>query len=119
MSDGQTDGRALPPTDLFSAPSLLEDRVTVPIVSATPLKGSRKQRLDDCTYPDRQAPRVSDRTGPVRGDVRGSREYYLASRTAFAKREEAERLAASYSSNRKPVIVRGVFKKLAVQDIDD
>ena len=54
MSGDQKDGRALPPTDLFSAPSSLEHPATVPIVSATPLTGSRKQRLDDYVYPDLQ-----------------------------------------------------------------
>ena len=46
-------------------------------------------------------------------------EWYLASRVAFAQREDAERLAATYSPSRTPVIVRGAFKELAVQDIDD
>jgi hypothetical protein len=50
-------------------------------------------------------------------DPRG--EWYLASRVAFARREDAERLAATYSPSRPPVIVRGAFKELAGQDIDD
>ena len=93
MSDDQTDGRALPPTDLFSAPSSLEHPVTVPIVSATPLKGSRKQPLDDYVYPEQRPPRYPlerDRYVIVCVDRRG--EFYLASRTAYANREDAERL---------------------------
>ena len=95
--------------------------MTVPIVSATPLQGSRKQRLDDNVYPDQQQPAryptERDRYAVVCMDPRG--EFYLASRVAFARREDAERLAAVYSPNRKPVIVRGAFKELAVQSIDD
>jgi hypothetical protein len=120
ISDDQTDGRALPPTDLFSAPSSLEHPVTVPIVSATPLKGSRKQRLDDYLYPDQQLapyPVELDRFVVMCRDPHG--EWYLASRVAFARREDAERLAATYSPSRTPVIVDGAFKELAVQDIDD
>jgi hypothetical protein len=78
------------------------------------------QRLDDNVYPDQQParyPTERDRYAVVCMDPRG--EWYLASRVAFARREDAERLAATYSPSRKPVIVRGAFKELAVQDIDD
>jgi hypothetical protein len=120
MSNDQTDGRPLPPTDLFSHPSSLEHPVKVQIVSATRLQGSRKQRLDDYVYRDQQPPRYPvewDRFVVMCRDPRG--EWYLASRVAFAQREDAERLAATYSPSRKPVIVRGAFKELVVQDVDD
>jgi len=71
-------------------------------------------------YPDQQParyPTERDRHAVVCMDTRG--EWYLASRVAFAQREDAERLAATYSPSRKPVIVRGAFKELAVQDVDD
>jgi hypothetical protein len=45
-------------------------------------------------------------------------EWYLASRVV-ARREDAERLPATYSPSRTPVIVRGAFKELVVQDVDD
>jgi hypothetical protein len=57
MSDDQSDGRPLPPTDMFSHPSSLEHPVKVQIVSATRLQGSRKQRLDDHVYRDQQPAR--------------------------------------------------------------
>jgi hypothetical protein len=120
MSDHQTDRPPLPAADLFSAPWSLEHPVTVPIVLATPLQGSRKQPLDHYPYPDQQPPRYPtelDRFVVMCRDPRG--ECYLASRVAFARREDAERLAAMYSPSRKPVIVRGAFKELAVQDMDD
>jgi hypothetical protein len=119
MSDDQPEGRPLPPTDLFSHPSSLEHPVAAPIVSATPLKGSRKQRLDDYVFPDHQPTRYplerdryvvmcADPRGELSGLVDGVREA-----------ADAERHAAMYSSSRKPVIVRGAFKELAMQDIDD
>jgi len=89
-------------------------------VSATPLKGSLKQPLDDNVYPDQQMPRYPvelDRFVVMCRDSHG--EWYLASRVAFAQREDAERLAATYSSSRKPIIVRGAFKELAVQQTED
>ena len=46
-------------------------------------------------------------------------EWYLASRVAFARREDAERLASTYSPSRKPIIVRGAFKELVVQQVKD
>ena len=94
--------------------------MTVPIVSATPLRGSMKPRLDDYVYPDLWPPVYPlerDRYVVMCRDLR--EEWYLASRVAFARREDAERLAATYSPSRTPVIVRGAFKELAVQDIDD
>ena len=92
----------------------------MPIVSATPLKGSLKQQLDDNVYPDQQRarhPTERDQYAVVCMDPRG--EWYLASRVAFARREDAERLASTYSPSRKPIIVRGAFKELVVQQVKD
>jgi hypothetical protein len=120
MSDDQTDGRAIPPTDCSAPRRRSNTRPPCGLCQPRPLKGSLKQPLDDYVYPDQRPPRYPlerDRYVIVCVDARG--ELYLASRTAYAKRVHAERLMSLYAPSRKPVIVRGAFKELVVQDVED